>query len=61
VPIADRERVLARFARLDEARSKPGNGLGLSLVRAVAEQHDGKLTLDDNEPGLIVLLELPKP
>jgi signal transduction histidine kinase len=61
VPIADRERVLARFARLDEARSKPGNGLGLALVRAVAEQHDGKLTLDDNEPGLIVLLELPKP
>lgn len=61
VPIADRERVLARFARLDEARSKPGNGLGLSLVRAVAEQHDGRLTLDDNEPGLIVLLELPKP
>jgi signal transduction histidine kinase len=53
--------VLARFARLDEARSKPGNGLGLALVRAVAEQHDGRLTLDDNEPGLIVLLELPKP
>jgi signal transduction histidine kinase len=59
VPAADRERVLARFARLDEARSKPGNGLGLALVRAVAEQHDGKLTLDDNAPGLIVFLELP--
>ena len=55
----DRERVLARFARLDQARSKPGNGLGLALVRAVADQHDGQLTLTDNAPGLIVTLELP--
>ncbi len=56
---SDRERVLARFARLDQARSKPGNGLGLALVRAVADQHDGQLTLTDNAPGLIVTLELP--
>ena len=56
---ADRERVLARFARLDQARSKPGNGLGLALVRAVTDQHDGQLTLADNAPGLIVTLELP--
>jgi signal transduction histidine kinase len=59
VPAEERERVLARFARLDEARSKPGNGLGLALVRAVAEQHDGTLTLEDNAPGLIVFFELP--
>lgn len=56
---SDRERVLARFARLDQARSKPGNGLGLALVRAVAKQHDGRLKLADNTPGLIVTLELP--
>lgn len=59
VPIADRERVLARFSRLDRARSKPGNGLGLALVRAVAEQHDGRLVLEDNAPGLIVRIDLP--
>ncbi len=59
IATADRERVLARFARLDQARSKPGNGLGLALVRAVADQHDGRLTLADNAPGLIVSLELP--
>jgi signal transduction histidine kinase len=59
IPLADRERVLARFSRLDQARSKPGNGLGLALVRAVAQQHDGKLTLRDNAPGLIVVLDLP--
>jgi signal transduction histidine kinase len=59
VPAADRERVLQRFTRLDQARSLPGNGLGLALVKAVAAQHHGRLTLDDNAPGLIVTLELP--
>lgn len=59
VPVADRERVLARFARLDQSRSQPGNGLGLALVRAVAEQHDGTLVLADNAPGLIVEMDLP--
>jgi signal transduction histidine kinase len=59
IPAADRERVLARFTRLDQARSKPGNGLGLTLVRAVALQHDGELTLGDNAPGLVVSLNLP--
>jgi signal transduction histidine kinase len=53
----DRERVLSRFARLDQARSKPGNGLGLALVSAVALQHDGELALADNAPGLIVSLK----
>jgi signal transduction histidine kinase len=59
VPEADRERVLHRFMRLDQSRSQPGNGLGLALVKAVAVQHHGKLTLGDNAPGLIVTLELP--
>jgi signal transduction histidine kinase len=59
IPPMERERVLARFARLDEARSKPGNGLGLALVRAVADQHDATLTLTDNAPGLAVTLSLP--
>ncbi len=59
IPAADRERVLARFSRLDHARSKPGNGLGLALVKAVVEQHDAKLSLGDNAPGLLVELELP--
>jgi signal transduction histidine kinase len=59
IPAAERERVLARFARLDQARSKPGNGLGLALVRAVALQHDGELKLTSNAPGLVVTLSLP--
>jgi signal transduction histidine kinase len=59
IPAADRERVLQRFTRLDQARSKPGNGLGLALVNAVTAQHHGRLMLGDQAPGLIVTLELP--
>ena len=56
VPEADRERVLQRFVRLDGTRSTPGNGLGLSLVDAVARLHGAALTLEDNRPGLKVSL-----
>jgi signal transduction histidine kinase len=59
VPAADRERVLQRFTRLDQARTKPGNGLGLALVNAVTTQHHGRLTLGDNSPGLVVTIEIP--
>jgi signal transduction histidine kinase len=59
IPAADRGRVLQRFTRLDQARSLPGNGLGLALVNAVTLQHHGKLTLGDNAPGLVITVELP--
>ncbi len=55
----DRERVLKRFVRLEQARSRPGTGLGLSLVAAVARLHGGTLRLEDNAPGLRVVLSLP--
>ena len=57
IPIDDREHVLERFVRLDETRSTPGNGLGLSLVNAVASLHGATLSLDDNQPGLRVSLD----
>jgi len=59
VAAADRERVLQRFTRLDQARSQPGNGLGLPLVNAVTTQHHGRLSLGDNSPGLVVTIEIP--
>jgi len=59
IPPADREAVFDRFVRLEPSRSTPGNGLGLSLVRAVARLHDGTATLADNHPGLTVRLEFP--
>jgi signal transduction histidine kinase len=59
VPVPDRERVLDRFVRLEASRSEPGSGLGLSLVAAVARLHGGSLRLEDNAPGLRVILALP--
>jgi signal transduction histidine kinase len=52
VPEADRERVTHRFVRLENSRSAPGSGLGLSLVQAVAEAHRGRLDLDEG-PGKV--------
>jgi signal transduction histidine kinase len=59
VPSSDRERVLGRFVRLEASRSEPGSGLGLSLVSAVARLHGGAVRLEDNRPGLKVVLSLP--
>jgi signal transduction histidine kinase len=59
IALDDRARVLDRFVRLETARSRPGFGLGLSLAAAVARLHKGSLRLEDNHPGLKVVLELP--
>lgn len=59
IPAADRSRVLERFVRLDQSRTKPGTGLGLALVAAVARLHGGAVELGDHAPGLTVRLLLP--
>ncbi|MBA4790293.1 MAG: ATP-binding protein [Pseudomonadota bacterium] len=59
IPEKDRDRVVERFVRLDASRSRPGSGLGLSLVAAVARLHGGALAFSDAAPGLKVTLRLP--
>lgn len=59
IPDNRRDEVFDRFVRLEGSRSTPGNGLGLSLVRAVATMHGGTVWLDDNKPGLKAILALP--
>ncbi|WP_328702967.1 sensor histidine kinase [Arenibaculum pallidiluteum] len=59
IPGAERARVLERFVRLEGSRSTPGNGLGLSLVDAVARLHRARLVMDDNDPGLRIALRFP--
>jgi signal transduction histidine kinase len=68
VPEEDRARVVQRFVRLENSRSEPGSGLGLSLVAAVAEAHGGRLELSEGPgiidgfgPGLRVAIVLPRP
>jgi signal transduction histidine kinase len=57
---ADRDRAIERFVRLEQSRSEPGSGLGLSLASAVARLHGGELKLEDNHPGLKTVLALPR-
>ncbi|MGD9844136.1 MAG: sensor histidine kinase, partial [Variibacter sp.] len=59
IPAGDRVRATERFVRLESSRTKPGSGLGLSLVAAVARLHDGELQLVDNNPGLVATIVLP--
>lgn len=59
IPDADRDRVVERFVRLEASRSRPGSGLGLSLVAAVARLHGGQLSFSDAAPGLRATLRLP--
>ena len=55
VPAEEHERIFDRFHRLDRARE--GVGLGLSLVKAIADLHGAQLRVEDNRPGLRVCVE----
>jgi signal transduction histidine kinase len=59
IPVEERTHVLKRFYRIDPSRSRPGHGLGLSLVAAVAELHRAHLEMHDNGPGLNIRLAFP--
>jgi signal transduction histidine kinase len=59
VPADQRGRVVERFVRLDATRATTGSGLGLAIAVACAKLHGGQLDLEDNHPGLRVVLRLP--
>ncbi|ASV87609.1 HAMP domain protein [Ochrobactrum quorumnocens] len=61
IPEDKREQATERFVRLEESRTQPGSGLGLSLAKAVMKLHGGALRLEDNGPGLRAVLEFPLP
>ncbi|EEY08594.1 integral membrane sensor signal transduction histidine kinase [Brucella pinnipedialis M163/99/10] len=61
IPADKRDHATERFVRLEESRTQPGSGLGLSLAKAVMKLHGGALRLEDNGPGLRAVLEFPLP
>ena len=61
IPAGELPHVLKRFYRLERSRQTPGNGLGLSLVAAVARLHGAEIEMLDNAPGLTVRLRFPPP
>lgn len=60
IPAEERGRVFQRLYRLEQSRSTPGSGLGLSLVKAVADLHDASMSLTDALPGLRVSVVFPR-
>jgi len=60
IPVKFRDKVFEKFFRLEESRNTRGNGLGLSLVAAIARIHNATITLEDNAPGLRVRLSFPQ-
>lgn len=61
IPESFRDKAFERFTRVDPSRTRPGSGLGLSLVRAVARLHGGEVTIADARPGLAVEIRIPAP
>ncbi len=59
IPAEDKDKVFRRFYRVEASRATPGNGLGLSLVAAVAKLHGIELALEDNTPGLRIVMSFP--
>lgn len=57
---ADLPMVFERFYRAPDARTMPGSGLGLSIVRQAAQRHGGSVTVVNREPhGAVFTLTLP--
>jgi len=52
ITAADADKVFRRFYRGEQNRTSPGHGLGLAMVKAIADLHEAKVTMSDNRPGL---------
>ncbi len=60
IPEEDRAKVFRRFFRGERSRTTPGSGLGLALVSAIVQLHEGGIALEDAAPGLRVVVSLPE-
>jgi nitrogen fixation/metabolism regulation signal transduction histidine kinase len=56
VPIEERQQIFQRFYRLKRSSKIEATALGLAFVAAVAALHGSQLTVEDNDPGLRILM-----
>jgi signal transduction histidine kinase len=61
VPPEDMDKITRRFYRVDQSRHLPGNGLGLSIVTAITQLHEGTLALRRADPGFEARMVFPRP
>ncbi|MGO7638840.1 sensor histidine kinase, partial [Rhizobium leguminosarum] len=59
IPAGERDKFFRLLYRLDKSPATPGSGLGLSLVKAIADLHSAEITMADNHPGLVVSIGFP--
>ena len=59
IPPESRERIFERFGRADTGRGVQGSGLGLSIVRAIAQAHGGRVTLASSSLGSQFTIIIP--
>jgi signal transduction histidine kinase len=60
VPAEDMDKLTRRFYRVDQSRHLPGNGLGLSIVTAITQLHEGTLALRRADPGFEASMVFPR-
>ncbi len=56
IPEDEYEKVFRRLYRVEKSRTSPGTGLGLSLVKAIADLHGAAIRLENAGPGLRVVI-----
>jgi signal transduction histidine kinase len=59
IPSEEQEKVFRRLYRLDKSRSTPGTGLGLSLVKAIADLHGATVSMQPRNPGIAAVVVFP--
>ena len=59
IPSDEQGKVFQRLYRVEKSRTTPGSGLGLSLVKAIADLHNAEVSIGNNNPGLWIAISFP--
>lgn len=58
IPQGQLDMVFERFFKLDNAKDKPGTGIGLSIVKEIVEKHNGRIFAEGRDNNFIIKIEL---